>query len=68
MKSYTIRVPYHSVHEFIVFGEDEQDAVRVAQEWWPKLSQYCEWEKAVVCLTSDVLEKKDGCHEHNPHA
>ena len=48
MKSYTIRVPFHSVHEFVVFGEDKQDAVRVAQKGWPKLSQYCEWEKAAV--------------------
>ncbi len=68
MKSYTILVPYHSVHEFIVLGEDEQDAVRVAQNGWPNLSQYCEWEKAAVCLTSDVLEKKDSCHEHDTPA
>ena len=34
MKSYTIRVPYHSVHEFIVFGEDEQDPLRFAASDW----------------------------------
>ena len=58
MKSYTIRVPFHSVHEFVVFGEDKQDAVRVAQKGWPKLSQYCEWEKAAVCLNVRRFREK----------
>ncbi|GAB7511499.1 hypothetical protein Bwad006_03140 [Bilophila wadsworthia] len=29
---------------------------------------YIDKQKAAVCLTSDVSEKKDGCHEHNPYA
>lgn len=68
MKSYTILVPYHTIHEFILFAENERDAIATAQKSWPDMASRCEWEKAVVCLTETAVPEKGLGHEHDPHA